>query len=186
MNLRPSDILAFWFAGEAAENHAKWFGKAAAFDTECARYTDAIRDARIGRLDHWAFTPQGALALILLLDQLSRNVFRGSAETYAADPHAREIARAAIASGFDMQLTAVERMFMYLPFEHAETIADQNDAVRLFETLREALGAQSVDYAHRHRDVILRFGRFPHRNAVLGRINTPEEAAYLAQPGTGF
>jgi uncharacterized protein (DUF924 family) len=186
MNLQPSEILEFWFEGDAAELREKWFEKDAAFDTLCARFTAAIRAARAGRYDHWAATPRGALALIILLDQLSRNVFRGSAEAYAADPHAREIARAMIAAEFDTQLTSVERMFVYLPFEHAETIADQNESVRLYEALRDALGEKSIDYVTRHRDVILRFGRFPHRNAVLGRISTPEEEAYLAQPGAGF
>jgi len=186
VTLQPSDILDFWFEGDAAEHRDKWFERDAAFDTVCTRFTDAIRDARAGRFDFWAATPRGALALIILLDQLSRNVFRGSAEAYAADPHAREIARAMIEAGFDTGLTSVERMFVYLPFEHAETIADQNESVRLYEILRDALGEKSIDYVARHRDVILRFGRFPHRNAVLGRISTPEEEAYLAEPGAGF
>jgi uncharacterized protein (DUF924 family) len=186
MNLQPSDILDFWFEGDAAERRDKWFEKDAAFDSLCAAFTAAIRDARTGCFDFWAVTPQGALALIILLDQLSRNVFRGSAESYAADPHAREVARATIEAGFDTRLTPCERMFVYLPFEHAETIVDQNESVRLYQTLREELGEKTVDYADRHRDVILRFGRFPHRNAVLGRINTPEEEAWLAQPGAGF
>lgn len=186
MSLQPSDILAFWFEGDASGHRDKWFRQDAAFDTDCARFTATIRAARAGHFDHWAATPHGALALIVLLDQLSRNVFRGSAEAYAADPHAREIARAAVKAGFDTLLTPVERMFVYLPFEHAESIADQNELVRLYETLRAGLGAKTVDYADRHRDVIRRFGRFPHRNAVLGRTNTPEEAEYLAQPGAGF
>ena len=186
MNLQPSDILEFWFEGDASERRDKWFEKDAAFDSLCAGFTAAIRDARAGHFDVWAAIPRGALALIILLDQLSRNVFRGSAEAFAADPHAREIARRTIEAGFDMQLTPVERMFVYLPFEHAETIADQNEAVRLYETLRDALGEKTVDYAHRHCDVILRFGRFPHRNVALGRISTPEEEDYLAQPGAGF
>jgi len=186
MNLEPSDILDFWFESDASEHRDKWFGKDVAFDTVCTRFTAAIRDARAGRFDFWAATPRGALALIVLLDQLSRNVFRGLAEAYAADPLAREIARAMIETGFDKALTPVERMFVYLPFEHAETIADQNESVRLYEALRDALGERSIDYVARHRDVILRFGRFPHRNAVLGRISTPEEEAYLAQPDAGF
>jgi uncharacterized protein (DUF924 family) len=186
MNLQPSDILEFWFEADAAEHRAKWFEKDTAFDTICTRFTAAIRDARAGRFDHWAATPQGALALIVLLDQLSRNVFRGSAEAFAADAHARKIARATIEAGFDMRLTPVERMFVYLPFEHAETIADQNESVRLYETLRGMLADKTIDYADRHRDVIVRFGRFPHRNAALGRINTPEEEAWLAQAGAGF
>lgn len=186
MTPQPADILAFWFEGDTTERRDKWFAKEAAFDRLCAGFTAAIRDAAAGRFDHWALTPQGALALIILLDQLPRNVFRGSAEAYAADPHAREIARAAIAAGFDTRLTPVERMFVYLPFEHAETMADQDESVRLYETLRDALGAKTVDHADRHREVIQRFGRFPHRNAALGRISTPEEEAWLAQPGAGF
>jgi uncharacterized protein (DUF924 family) len=186
IDLQPSDILEFWFEGDAAVFRDKWFDKDAAFDGRCSRYSAAIRAARTGCFADWAATPHGALALIILLDQLSRNVFRGSAEAFAADPLAREIARATIAAGFDAQLTPIERMFVYLPFEHAETIADQNESVRLFETLRDGLSAESMDYVHRHREVILRFGRFPHRNVVLGRQNTPEEEAYLAQPGAGF
>jgi uncharacterized protein (DUF924 family) len=186
MNLQPSDILQFWFEGDASEHRGKWFEKDTVFDGVCARFTAAIRDARGGRFDQWAATPQGALALIVLLDQLSRNVFRGSAEAFAADPHARRIARATIEAGFDTLLTPVERMFVYLPLEHSETIADQNESVRLYATLRGALGDKTIDYADRHRNAILRFGRFPHRNAVLGRINTPEEAAWLAQSDGGF
>jgi uncharacterized protein (DUF924 family) len=186
MSLQPSDILDFWFEGAVSEHRAKWFEKDARFDALCTRFTAAIRDARAGRFDFWAATPQGALALIILLDQLSRNVFRGSAEAFAADPHARKVARSMIDAGFDRWLNPVERMFVYLPFEHAETILDQNESVRLYQTLRDDLGAKTIDYADRHRDVILRFGRFPHRNAVLGRIDTPEEAAYLAQSSHGF
>lgn len=186
MTLQPSDILDFWFEDDAAAQRDKWFEKDAAFDSLCARFTAAIRDARAGRFDSWSATPRGALALIILLDQLSRNVFRGSAEAFAADARAREIARAAIDAGFDTQLTPVERMFVYLPFEHAETIEDQDLSVRLYAALRDDLGAKTIDYADRHRDVICRFGRFPHRNAVLGRSNTPEEEAWLAQPGAGF
>jgi uncharacterized protein (DUF924 family) len=186
MTLEPCEILEFWFEDDPAERRKKWFEKHPEFDGECARFAAAIRDARSGRYDEWVATPKGALALIILLDQLSRNVFRGSAESFAADPHARDIARRTIAAGFDTMLTPVERMFVYLPFEHAETIDDQNEAVRLFEPLTASLGAESIGYVHRHRDVIREFGRFPHRNAVLGRANTPAEDDYLARPGAGF
>jgi uncharacterized protein (DUF924 family) len=186
MTARPSDILDFWFEGNPSERRKKWFEKDPNFDTQCAQYTAAIRDARAGRYDTWASTPKGGLALIILLDQLSRNVFRGTAEAFAADPHAHEVARRMIESGSDAALTATERMFVYLPFEHAENMLDQNESVRLFETLRAELGAETTDYAHRHRDVIREFGRFPHRNAILGRTNTPAEESYLAQPGAGF
>lgn len=186
MTVQPAEILGFWFAGDAGAQRDIWFDKDHDFDGQCARFTAAIDDARAGRLDHWAATPRGALALIIVLDQLSRNVFRNSPQAFAADEQAREIARRTVAAGFDRQLTPVERMFVYLPFEHAETLADQDESVRLFETLGEALGADSVGYAHRHRDVIQRFGRFPHRNAVLGRANTPEEEDYLAKQPAGF
>jgi uncharacterized protein (DUF924 family) len=186
VTIHPSEILDFWFETDPSERRKKWFEKAPEFDTECTRFNAAIRTARGGHLDLWATTPRGGLALVILLDQLPRNVFRCSAEAFAADAHAREIARGMIAAGFDTALTPIERMFVYLPFEHGETIDDQNCSVRLFETLADVLGRDTIGYAHRHREVIQRFGRFPHRNAVLGRVNTPEEAEYLAQPGAGF
>ncbi|MSP02433.1 MAG: DUF924 domain-containing protein [Acetobacteraceae bacterium] len=186
MTLQPADILDFWFEGDPAARQKKWFEKAPAFDAACARFTEDIRAARAAMFDTWAETPKGALALIVLMDQLSRNVFRGMAEAFAADSHAREIARAMVASGSDLVLTPFERMFVYLPFEHAESMADQDRSVRLFAQLTEALGAETVDYARRHRDVIETYGRFPHRNAALGRINTAAEEEYLQRPGSGF
>jgi uncharacterized protein (DUF924 family) len=184
--IEPPDVLHFWFAGDSNTERAVWFEKDASFDAACDRFADALRAARAGTLDHWAATPRGALALILLLDQFSRNLHRGAAEAYAADAEARALARAAVARGFDRKLGWVERMLLYLPFEHSEDLADQDESVRLFETLWLALGDATVEYAHRHRDVIRRYGRFPHRNAVLGRESTPEELAYLAHPGAGF
>jgi uncharacterized protein (DUF924 family) len=186
VRLQPTEILDFWFEGDPSTRRECWFKQNAEFDARCTRFTAAIRHARDGGFDHWAVNPKGALALIVLLDQLSRNVFRGSAEAFAADEYALEIARIAVADRWDTKLTPVERMFVYLPFQHAETIADQNESVRLSESLRDALGAEAVDHAYRHRDVIRRFGRFPRRNAALGRINTPEEDAYLAHPGAGY
>jgi uncharacterized protein (DUF924 family) len=184
--ITPDDVLDFWFGGDAAAQRKVWFEKNADFDAACARFIDALRQAKTGALDHWAGTPRGALALIILLDQFPRNLHRGSPEAFAADAKARGIARAAVACGFDRQLAPVERIFVYLPFEHSEQLADQDESVRLFETLRNALGAEAVDYAYRHRDVIRRFGRFPHRNAALSRDSTEEELAYLAEPGAGF
>jgi uncharacterized protein (DUF924 family) len=186
MDLQPSEILRFWFEDSPSVRRKKWFEKNLDFDLDCARFTDAVRRAREGHYDVWAATPRGGLALIILLDQLSRNIFRNSAEAFAADPHARQIARRMIDIGFDTKLTPFERMFVYLPFEHAETIEDQACSVRLFEPLRDALGPDTVDHAHRHRDVIQAHGRFPHRNAVLGRACSPEEEEYLARPGAGF
>ena len=135
-----------------------------------------------GAFDHWAETPRGTLALIILLDQFSRNLHRNSPEAFAADGKAREIARTAIERGIDRMLGEVERMFVYLPFEHSEDLADQDQSVRLFTSL----GEDMTRYAEDHRDVIRRFGRFPHRNAALGRTSTPDELAYLAQPDAGF
>jgi uncharacterized protein (DUF924 family) len=186
MTLTPSEILDFWFEDDRCLHRDRWFKKSTDFDTRCTRFTAAIRAARSGALDHWALTPDGGLALIVLLDQLSRNVFRGTAEAFAADTHALRIARGMVDASFDKRLSPCERMFVYLPFEHAETIEDQNESVRLFGLLSSETDRDTLDYALRHREVIERFGRFPHRNAALGRSTTPEEAEYLAQPGAGF
>lgn len=180
--MTPEQVLDFWFAGDLATHRKEWFEKSAEFDATCARFAAALREARDGRLDHWAETPRGSLALIILLDQLSRNLHRGSPEAFAADAKAREIARKAIARGFDQALGPVERMFIYLPLEHSEDLADQDLSVRLFTSL----GEEMVRYAEEHREVIRRFGRFPHRNAAMGRASTPEELEYLAQPDAGF
>ncbi len=182
----PSEILNFWFAGDPSTRRAVWFQKSDAFDAGCRAFIGAHNAAKRAELDHWAATAEGTLALLILLDQLSRNLHRGSPEAFAADPKARGIATAAIAQGFDQALTPVQRMFVYLPFEHSEDPADQDRSVALFESLHGGLGDETIDYATRHRDVIRRFGRFPHRNAALGRANTPAEEAYLAEPGAGF
>jgi uncharacterized protein (DUF924 family) len=182
----PDDVLDFWFAGDADAFRKLWFEADTDFDAACAKFADALRDAKAGALDRWTDTPRGTLALVILLDQFSRNLHRGSPEAFAADAKAREIARSAVAQGIDQGLAPMERMFVYLPFEHSEDIADQDESVRLFATLRDALGEESMRYTEAHRDVIRRFGRFPHRNAALGRVSTPDELAYLAQPDAGF
>jgi len=176
------DVLDFWFAGNPTARRQEWFEKSTEFDSACARFADVLRDGKTGAFDHWAETPRGTLALVILLDQFSRNLHRNSPEAFVADAKARQVARAAVARGFDQMLNAVERMFIYLPFEHSEDLADQEDSVRLFMSL----GEEMTRYAADHRDVIRRFGRFPHRNAALGRASTPDELAYLAQPGAGF
>jgi uncharacterized protein (DUF924 family) len=180
--MTDDQVLDYWFAGDPATHRAVWFEQDPDFDATCARFADALRDAKSGALDHWTATPRGTLALIILLDQFSRNLHRGSSESFAADAQARQIARAAVAQGLDLQFSPTERLFMYLPFGHSEDLADQDEAVRLFETLDE----EQSDWARRHRDVIVRFGRFPHRNAVLGRTSTQEEEAYLVELGAGF
>ena len=181
-----TDVLDFWFAGDATRHRTVWFRRDDAFDASCDAFAEALRAARAGALDHWAETPNGMLALILLLDQFSRNLHRGSPEAFAADPQARALARRAVALGFDRPPHPVARMFLYLPFEHAEDLADQDEAVRLFETLRLSLGDSTVEYAWRHRDIIRRFGRFPQRNAALRRASTAAEQAYLTQACAGF
>lgn len=185
----PETVLDFWFQGEPERFRDSWFRADAAFDALCVeRFASVLQDARAGALDTWADTPEGALALVIVLDQLSRNIHRGRPGAYAADVRALAVARAALARGFDRKLGPVQRVFLYLPFEHAESVADQDLAVALFETLRGGFeGADAtIDHAHRHRDVIRRFGRFPHRNAILGRDSTPEEQAFIAEPGSGF
>ena len=181
-----AEILDFWFAGDPSARRPVWFQKDDAFDADCRRFSEPLAAAKRSELDHWAGSAEGALALLILLDQLSRNLHRGSPEAFAADPKARAIASGAIAQGFDRALTPVQRMFAYLPFEHSEELADQDRSVALFESIRAVLGDSTLDYAARHREVINRFSRFPHRNAVLGRANTPAEEAYLAEPGAGF
>lgn len=180
--ITPEQVLAFWFDGDPTTHRDVWFEKDAEFDTACSRFADALRAAKAGAFDHWTATPHGTLALILLLDQFSRNLHRGSPEAFAADTKALAIARAAVANGVDRLLGPVERTFLYLPFEHSEDLADQEEGVRLFASISE----EQAGYAQRHLDVIRRFGRFPHRNAALGRASTPEELAYLAEPGAGF
>ena len=180
----PEEVLCFWFGADGTFRDV-WFAKNALFDTLCARFADTLHAAKQGALDHWTETPRGSLALVIVLDQFSRNLFRDSPEAYAADAKARDVARAAIARGFDLAVTPTQRIFFYLPFEHSEALVDQDESVRLFDTLRGVLGDDSAKHAHGHRDVIRLFGRFPHRNAVLGRTTTSEEAAYLAEHG-GF
>lgn len=161
--------------------------KDAAFDARVReRFGAAVEAALAGTLPPaWGAAP---LAEILLLDQFTRNIFRATPRAFAGDARALALARGIVARGDDLQLDPVQRPFAYLPFEHAEDAACQDEAVRLFSALAaaDARFADMLDYAHRHRDVILRFGRFPHRNAILGRTSSADELAYLATPGSGF
>lgn len=186
--MTADDVLAFWFKDDATLFRAEWFRKDDAFDAAIReRFALAVEAAQDGALDAWAATAQGALALVLVLDQFARNIHRGSHLAFAGDAHARHVARAALAAGAEAKLTKVQRCFLYLPFEHSEDMADQNLSVRLFGTIADDPQMPTVlEYAERHRDVIRRFGRFPHRNAALGRTSTEAEAAYLAEPGSGF
>ena len=174
----PGDVLAFW----RAAGSVKWFRKDEAFDAEIkARFLPSCEAAAAGRLSQWETTPEGALALLILLDQFPRNIFRASPRAFAADPLARAVADRAIARGFDQLTQASERQFFYLPFEHSEDLADQERAIALLRALGDA---DLLKWANLHADIIRRFGRFPHRNSVLGRTTTPEEQAFL--DGGGF
>jgi uncharacterized protein (DUF924 family) len=174
----PQDVLAFW----RAAGPDKWFKKDTAFDGDVStRFLVTYEAAAAGRLSEWDQTAEGALALVIVLDQFPRNMFRGSARSFAADSSARAVAERALARGFDKRTPASERQFFYLPFEHSESLADQERCCVLF---REAGDAEHLKWAELHADIIRRFGRFPHRNAVLGRVTTPAEQAFL--DGGGF
>jgi uncharacterized protein (DUF924 family) len=173
------DILAFW----RDAGPAKWFAKDAAFDAELRkRFLDEHFAAARREREHLLDTPDGALALILLLDQVPRNLFRDSAHAFAADPLALAYSRRAIDAGFDIRVDPALRMFVYLPLEHSEDLADQDRCVELCAAMGDA---NYLKYAEVHRDVIRRFGRFPHRNRALARTSTPEEQAWL-EAGGGF
>ncbi|HYN37732.1 MAG TPA: DUF924 family protein, partial [Rhodospirillales bacterium] len=162
----------------------EWFGADPAFDAACAnRFAGACRSALDGRLGTLAETPEGALALVLLLDQLPRNIHRGTAGAFAGDAAARAVALAAIARRYDEGMAPAFKLFFYLPFEHAESLGEQNRACAL---IGELGNAEWLRYAERHRAIIARFGRFPHRNRILGRRETPEEGAFVAASGGPF
>ena len=189
----PQDVLDFWFgapgSAEFGTQREAWFVKDAGFDRLIVeRFGPTIEQALRGELDAWAATPSSALARILTLDQFTRNAFRGNRRAFAGDPQALAAAIALVGSRQDESLSPVMRAFAYLPFEHAEGLAMQDEAIRLFEKLvAQAPELKTMlDYAYKHRAVIERFGRFPHRNAALGRRSTAEELAFIATPGTGF
>jgi uncharacterized protein (DUF924 family) len=174
----PADIVTFW--RDAGPD--RWFKKDAAFDDEIReRFLGLHEAAAAGKLADWEKTADGALALLILLDQFPRNMFRGEARTFAADPLARAIAAGALVRGFDSQVPTDMRGFFYLPFEHSEDLADQERAVAFYKAAGDTDG---LKWGEIHADIIRRFGRFPHRNAVLGRVTTPEEQAFL--DGGGF
>ena len=173
----PAAIVAFW----RAAGPDRWFTKGAVFDDEIRRrFMASYEAAAAGKLTGWEQNAEGALALLILLDQFPRNMFRGEARAFATDPLARAIASRAILNGFDGAFPEM-RGFFYLPFEHSENLADQERALALFKAAGDEDG---LKWAKLHDDIIRRFGRFPHRNAVLGRVTTPEEQAFL--DGGGF
>lgn len=188
-------LLNFWFGDPQdpdsgyGQPRPIWFQKSAEFDAELRqRFLADYEVAAAGELTAWLQTPRSLLALVLLLDQLPRNLFRGQAASFATDPQARQVAQAALDQGFDQQVSPVERAFLYLPFEHSEELADQQLAVELFAALVQQRPdlASYYDYALRHYQVVERFGRFPHRNQILGRQTTPAELEFLQQPGARF
>ena len=181
--LNSRQILDFWFKETPPE---RWFSADPAFDERVRLLAlDTWKAAKNGAFRDWASTSEGALALIILLDQFPRNMFRGTADSFATDALARDIAKHAIARGLDLETPASIRNFFYLPLQHSESNDDQERCVQL---LRERLGTQHTEYsfALRHRDVIARFGRFPARNAALGRTSTPEETVFLQSNPIGF
>ena len=196
----PDEVLRFWLGAVPLDAQAMqamqacWFQKDDAFDTELRRrFLPTIEAARAGQLAHWADAPEHWLALLIVLDQFPRNAYRGHPDSFASDALALEVAQDGIARGDDQRLPPMARIFCYLPLEHAEDADCQARSVALFQALCDAPDAEpktffevTLDFARKHQDVIERFGRFPHRNGILGRVSTAEERVYLAQPGAGF
>lgn len=185
-------LLAFWFgpadAPEFGQPRSIWFTPDPAFDAELAEhFGDLQAQAAAGQLASWQTTPLSCLGLVLLLDQLPRNLFRGTARAFATDAQALAVAEGAIAAGFDRDLLPVQRWFLYLPYEHSERLADQERSLALWQGLQDdPASADAIAFAHRHWEIIDRFGRFPHRNALLNRPSRPEELAFLQQPNSAF
>lgn len=176
------ELIGFWFSDQA---RPRWFLVDRDFDEELRRRFGATCEAAMrGECAHWQQTPEGALALVLALDQLPRNLFRGQARAYAADEAARQVARRAVQRGDDRGMDEERRVFFYLPFEHSEDLLDQELCVRLMRQLGER--PENLKYAERHLEIIARFGRFPHRNGVLGRATTAAEEAFLREPMSSF
>ncbi|HEX7250979.1 MAG TPA: DUF924 family protein [Burkholderiales bacterium] len=179
IDAKAGEILRFWF-----EEHPKdWFVKNPAFDAEMrARFLALHETAAAGQLAHWADDPRACLALVIVLDQFPRNMFRGQARAFATDAQARAAARVILERGWNQAMSQPQQLFAYLPFEHSEALADQ---VLCCELMKD-FDAEQLRYAIRHREIIERFGRFPHRNAILGRESTPAELEFLKQPGSSF
>jgi uncharacterized protein (DUF924 family) len=172
-NITPNEIVDFW----RAAGPERWFSAEPDFDRAIhSRFLAVHEAAAAGRLVAWETSQQGALALVLLLDQFPRNMFRGEARAFATDAMARAVADRALGHGFDQTADPAMRPFFYLPFMHSETLADQDRCVRLYETLNDP---ENLRYAREHRDVIEAFGRFPRRNDALGRATTPDERLFL-------
>ena len=194
------NVLAFWFgapgsAATVAERQSKlWFGKSPENDQAVIdRFAATLTAATAGHLDHWIDTPRGRLALVIVLDQFPHHIYRDQPQAFATDPQSLALSLAALESGENRQLAPIERVFLYLPLEHAESLAMQEQSVLLYAQLAHEAAADEhalfdnfLDYARKHLDVVARFGRFPHRNAILGRPSTPDEVEFLKQPGSRF
>lgn len=200
-NCRIDAVLGYWFGPKPAteealsQNMKRWFGASASADQEVAhRFAATVEAAGRGRLDGWAAEPRGALALVIVLDQFPRQLFRRSAGAFQYDPQALRVCLDGIGSGYDRKLEPIERGFFLMPLQHAESLDVQRRAVALFEELAESEGSAQLrsslagfaQFAHRHHDIIRRFGRFPHRNRYLGREDTDSERAYLSEGGARF
>ena len=197
---KKDELLDFWFGenpDDAAVAEAKaelWWGHRQETDELLqSRFGTAASAAAAGVLDHWTGSPRGRLALLLLLDQLPRAIHRATPAAFARDARARKVAEQGLDSGADLLLRPIERLFFYLPFEHSENLVDQDRSVGLYGELLTAVPtvhrdtfSSFLDFAVKHRDVIRQFGRFPHRNQILGRESTPEEKTFLEQPGSSF
>jgi uncharacterized protein (DUF924 family) len=192
MDLVAASVLYFWFGAPGSAEHGTkrdvWFRKDPAFDEEIRRaFGNAVENALAGDYAEWCANARCALARVILLDQFTRNLFRETPRAFAGDALALTTAQEAVARGLDRVLDAHGRWFLYMPFEHAEDAAMQHRSLQLFAALSEEMhdGAPR-EWAQKHADVIFRFGRYPHRNSVLGRASTPEEIAFLAEPGSRF
>ncbi len=175
-------VVGFWFGPEARD---RWFDKDPGFDERVREVLGPDHERAVaGDCDHWKGSARGCLALAVLLDQAPRNLYRDDPRAFASDAQALAVARHAVARDLDQELSEIERVILYLPLEHSEALADQEACVAFMAGLNG--DDKWLRYAREHRDVILRFGRFPHRNAVLGRASTAEEAAFLAKPGSSF
>jgi len=188
----PREVLDFWFGREGEEGYGEyrqaWFTKDAEFDREVRdRFESVHEEAAAGRLEGWKDEAQSCLALIIALDQFPRSMFRGDPKTHATDADAAAAARHAVEHAYDRELPSFQRLFVYMPFMHSEDLEDQRFSVELFQGLAAETGSEDLlGYAVRHMEIVERFGRFPHRNQILGRETTPEEAKFLTEPGSSF
>jgi uncharacterized protein (DUF924 family) len=192
--VNAASILEYWLGPEASRDdpprsvRQRWFEKSAETDAYITReYASSVEPAGRGKLDSWAASARGRLALVILLDQFTRNIHRGSGRMYEYDEKAVELTTQGLALRHDAELKAAERQFLFMPLMHSEELADQTRSVQLFESL--AASAPSFDsrsWAQKHRDIVARFGRFPHRNSLLGRTSTAEEIEFLREPGSSF